>query len=303
MNPNFQQSWSPSAVFSPSAARQQVLEAKDWAYIDQWLAAQYHPGPVPPFERNSDTLRALLAISTFSETASEELSLRRQVEAKALGELKARHDAIESSPPTALTFLADSLPPDGLLALHSLSLLTVALSIPPTSARTTSIATALATALTALTTTETHLHQQHLQLSTLHRRLTHQHQHSHAALATLTTHPSPSPSLASKTLQNSQTAHHLAQKSHEYSSRVAALSRIVPRQERISIVGIKALEDEEKRIKELKEGVVRLESEVKAYQGLPPDKDLARLEVERVEGEWREVEARKEREYEKVVRR
>ena len=48
--------------------------------------------------------------------------------------------------------------------------------------------------------------------------------------------------------------------------------------------------------------MVRLESEVKAYQGLPPDRDLARLEVERVEGEWREVEARKEREYEKVVR-
>ena len=62
------------------------------------------------------------------------------------------------------------------------------------------------------------------------------------------------------------------------------------------MIGIKALSNEEKRIEELKEGVVRLESEVKAYQGLPPDKDLARLEVERVEGEWREVEARKERE-------
>ena len=49
--------------------------------------------------------------------------------------------------------------------------------------------------------------------------------------------------------------------------------------------------------------MVRLESEVKAYQGLPPDGDLARLEVERVEGEWREWETKKEREYDKVVRK
>ncbi|RPB21439.1 hypothetical protein L211DRAFT_840639 [Terfezia boudieri ATCC MYA-4762] len=301
MNPNFQQSWSPSAVFSPSAARQQALEAKDWAYIDQWLTAQYHPQTPPPFERNSDTLKALLALSTFNETANEELSLRRQVEAKALGELKARHDAIESSPPTALTLLADSLPPDGLLALHSLSLLTVALSIPATS--TTTLATTLATTLTALTTTETHLHQQLLQLTTLQHRLTLQHHCSRTALSALTTLPLPSPSIATKTLQNTQTIHHLTQKSHEYTSRIGTLSRAIPHQERLSTISIKALSDEEKRIEELKEGVVRLESEVKAYQGLPPDRDLARLEVERVEGEWREAEARKEREYEKVVRR
>ena len=48
---------------------------------------------------------------------------------------------------------------------------------------------------------------------------------------------------------------------------------------------------------------MRLDNKVKVYQGLPPDRDMARLEVERMEGEWREWEAKKEREYDSVARR
>lgn len=94
----------------------------------------------------------------------------------------------------------------------------------------------------------------------------------------------------------------LAQKSSEYASRAAALQRRVPSETRLGTLGIKRLEEEERGIAELKEVVLGLEGQVKAFQGLPPDRDVARLEVERVEGLWREVEGRKEGVYDRLVR-
>lgn len=75
----------------------------------------------------------------------------------------------------------------------------------------------------------------------------------------------------------------------------------VPTEQQLDVISIPALEQAEKNIDELKDHVLALESQVKAFQGLPPDKDMARLEVERMEGEWRDLEARKEREYDRLV--
>lgn len=72
--------------------------AKDWTYIDQWLTSHYRPNPVPPFERNPATLKALLALASANETADEEVALKRQVQAKALRELKDRHVCPPSLP-------------------------------------------------------------------------------------------------------------------------------------------------------------------------------------------------------------
>ena len=70
-----------SALFSPSKARQQRALAQDWAHVDSWLSSHYS-GRIPPFERNEDTLRELLALAAANERADEE----QELVTKALGE-------------------------------------------------------------------------------------------------------------------------------------------------------------------------------------------------------------------------
>lgn len=58
---------------------------------------------------------------------------------------------------------------------------------------------------------------------------------------------------------------------------------------------------QEQEILALKERVMDLEGQVRAYQGLPPERDLARLEVERVQGELAELEGRREGMYDGMI--
>lgn len=126
--------WSPAKVFSPSAARQQSQLAKDWSYVDQWLTARYHPQPVPSFERNPDTLKALLALAAANETADEERALEKKVKEKALTELKKRDEEIAAEgEESVLTSIEEHLTPDGTRALNSIALLSVALGSTSTS--------------------------------------------------------------------------------------------------------------------------------------------------------------------------
>ena len=85
-----EQDWAATGLFSPSKARQQQAAAKDWSYVDGWLARKYHPKPVPRFERNDDTLQALLALAAFNEKADEEEELVERVEKAALEEMETK---------------------------------------------------------------------------------------------------------------------------------------------------------------------------------------------------------------------
>jgi len=64
---------------------------------------------------------------------------------------------------------------------------------------------------------------------------------------------------------------------------------------------VEAIAEQEKAVEALKEHVLNLESQAKGFQGLPPEKDLARLEVERVAQELEELEAKREKLYDTMV--
>jgi hypothetical protein len=78
---------TPTDLFSPSKARQQRAQAQDWASVDSWLSTKYPGRSLPTFERNEDTLRALLALAAANERADEERELVESVEREALNEL------------------------------------------------------------------------------------------------------------------------------------------------------------------------------------------------------------------------
>ncbi|KAK5005331.1 hypothetical protein LTR28_007838 [Elasticomyces elasticus] len=78
--------WTASALFSPSKARQQQVQAKDWAFVDGWLAKLYAPKAVPIFERNEETLQALLTLANANEAAHLERDLVDKLEQDAYRE-------------------------------------------------------------------------------------------------------------------------------------------------------------------------------------------------------------------------
>ncbi|KAI1751114.1 hypothetical protein F4782DRAFT_506926 [Xylaria castorea] len=90
-----------AAIFSPSVARAAASTAKDWAYVDAWLRRQYAhlassstktATPPPSFERNPDTLEALLALVAANEEADEERDRLARLEASALDEVHAAEE-------------------------------------------------------------------------------------------------------------------------------------------------------------------------------------------------------------------
>jgi hypothetical protein len=129
---DFDSIWSPAKVFSPTAAKQASLQQKDWAYVDEFLASRFFPSPVPKFERNADTLKALLALAAANEAADEEKLLERRVEKKALEELKRRDTALEEARKgkgePLLAAVEENLTPEGRRCLNSAALMSVALA-------------------------------------------------------------------------------------------------------------------------------------------------------------------------------
>lgn len=71
--------WTASALFSPSKARAQQAQAKDWAFVEAWLAKKYGKR-IPTIERNEETLQALLTLATLNESADEQRALIERVE-------------------------------------------------------------------------------------------------------------------------------------------------------------------------------------------------------------------------------
>ncbi|KAL2268129.1 hypothetical protein VTJ83DRAFT_2975 [Remersonia thermophila] len=79
-----------AAIFSPSVARAAASAAKDWSFVDSWLQRKFPGRGPPPFERNPDTLRALLALALANEAADEERALLARLESDTLNQLRAR---------------------------------------------------------------------------------------------------------------------------------------------------------------------------------------------------------------------
>ncbi|KAF2166245.1 hypothetical protein M409DRAFT_23437 [Zasmidium cellare ATCC 36951] len=75
--------WTADALFSPSKARAVQARAKDWAVVDSWLSKRYG-SRMPNFERNEDTLQALLTLANLNESADEQRYQVERIERTAL---------------------------------------------------------------------------------------------------------------------------------------------------------------------------------------------------------------------------
>lgn len=190
-----------TAIFSPSVARAAASAAKDWSYVDGWLQRKFPGGDPPPFERNADTLRVLLALAAANEAADEERTLVARLEAETLNQLRAHeqsqshapsentntdNNALDSAREAILTALETSLTREGQTALTALAALALQTNTPlPTPA-------ALGTELINLSTTTSTLEQTTARIHTLTAHLARE-VAATAQLATELRPPSPRP--------------------------------------------------------------------------------------------------------------
>jgi HAUS augmin-like complex subunit 1 len=283
---------SPSAIFSPSVARQQLAAAKDWNYIDSWLSSKFNNKTPPPFERNNDTLKALLALAALNESADEERELLARVEAKALQDLQARQGADSNA--ELISSIEASLTREGITSLEALSTLSVALNQPIPDIE------KLGRSIVDLQVTSFDLDQASDRILVLENHLKNELDNINAMIKDLQSDAYQPPlHLTKQTVDYQRKTKTLSSKLPELRDRVASLTSSTG-SPKITIQDVKAEED---KFKELIAFVKDLEAQVKNYHGLPQDTDLARLELESIRVDLLDLTRRRENMFEGLVER
>ncbi|KAJ9256826.1 hypothetical protein DTO207G8_2429 [Paecilomyces variotii] len=280
-----------SPLISPSKARQAAIQAKDWAYINSWLARQYAPNPVPPFERNEDTLKTLLALAAANDTADEEAALFHRAREEALQGLKAREKAEPPQKKEILDEIEDYLDEKGAKSLDDLAATTVALG--------TLGAEDVTHAIIELTTEEFDAAEQVRRVEDLQNYLEKELDSLRRQLEELKTNEAyeTPPDILAQSAEWNRGTKILGTKAGEYQSRIASLERTVNARGPT----IQQLMEEEQCVLRLKETVSTLEGRLKAFHCLPPDVDGAKLEYKRLERELNQLIRRRDRMFEGLV--
>jgi HAUS augmin-like complex subunit 1 len=327
-----------AAIFSPSVARQAASTAQDWNYIDSWLSSRFKAsgrGPsAPAFERNADTLKALLALANLNESADEERELLARAEGDALRQVREAREARERErrekseggdediPPSLeswkediLTSLEAGLPKEGQTALTALASSAVELGIAEPTPET--IAVGIARLQTQIFDLDQHLSR----VATLQRYIDAEAQNlqelklsentdlrGSVDSTTQTAHENsgpqpmisfPHPSLAKENIDRSRRIKTLTQSLPELQKQVATLESTIGKAD----PSIEDIQRQEAEYLALAEGKKKLEAQLAAFEGLPPDIDAARAQFEGRREELRGLMTRRDAVFEGLVER
>ncbi|KAL8289868.1 hypothetical protein RB601_005684 [Gaeumannomyces tritici] len=300
-----------AAIFSPSVARAAASAAKDWSYVDAWLASRFRGRPAPPrFERNADTLRALLALAALNESADEQRDLLAAVEADALAELEAAatgHDGGERDPPDAATDLASvrrdllsalaaGLTRDGRASLDAMAAASVELGLAhPTPA-------AISAHLAGLAAARAEAEQAAARVSSLRRHVDGQAARADAVAADAAG-PAyrPPADLAKLNLEAQRRVRALEAALPEARDRAAAQAAAAGG--RLPDPTVEQVRAEEEAYLELLHRKRALDARLRAFEGLPPDAAMARRELEARRDVLRRLTQRRDAVFEGLVER
>ncbi|KAJ5679705.1 hypothetical protein N7462_007949 [Penicillium macrosclerotiorum] len=275
-------SFDGSPLVSPTKARQAAIQAKDWAYVNSWLTRQYASKPVPQFERNEDTLRALLTLAAANDSADEEVTLQNNARKESLQTYKLqkeaeRNDIHERQRNEILDELEMCLDDRGKHDLNDLANSAVILgnTLDPEPE-------GLGLSIVELTAEEFDIQDQVTKVDTVHRYLQQELAKLQIDLDKLKTEksfeaPANAQSLTSEWVRDTKT---LSTKVGEYRDRIASLERSQPRGPTIDELMVK-----EEAVIRLRETVKSLEARVKTFHDLPKDIVGARAKYKSLERE------------------
>ncbi|KFY32300.1 hypothetical protein V493_00331 [Pseudogymnoascus sp. VKM F-4281 (FW-2241)] len=285
---------STSTIFSPTLARQALATTKDWNYVDAWLSCHFAPGSPPAFERNADTLRALLALAAVNESVDEENDLLSKAEAGCLSELRqntesdARRDLLGS--------LESNLTADGKKGLDALSEAAAALNLPFGDTE------QMATRIMNLHSTTFSLEQIGARVDVLINHMQRELELGASFLHELDSDKyQSSPNLGKQTMEFQRKTKMLAAKLPELRERISALA--ASESTGTTKATVQDLGVEEKEFRSIEVLVKDLEGQLKSYHGLPHDTDLARLELETLRAEMTALKKERDGMFEGLVER
>jgi HAUS augmin-like complex subunit 1 len=282
------------AIFSPTAARLAATAQKDWNQVDTWLASRLGPR-LPVFERNPETLRVLLALANANEAADEERDLLASVERDALDEIVACEAPSDGDGLTldgvrnaVLGQAEDGLSKEGRMALEALAKTALALGMSDPDPE-------------ALGRRLVELHGDIFGLDTAASRVEVLRRHLEVECVRLQN------LLAELEGEEYRPAPDLARNNLEIQRRLKVAGDVRRagagrRGPEVSVTAEEVREMEEELLELLKERS-DLDGRVRAFQGLPPDTDAAREELEKLRDELSEMTRRRDAVFEGLVER
>lgn len=283
-----------SPLLSPTKARQDAAEAKDWADVSSWLATKYSPQPVPRFERNGEILRALLELIAVNEAADREVGLIQRAEEEELRRVEEAYRSDVGPCRDMLGALEVSLNERGANALNDLaetSLLLGTLSPDPG---------VMGERIVELSKEKFEREEQFRRISGLQDQLEHE-------METMKTNAEKIRSqvdevaqedMQQRTAQLNRETKQFTIKKAEYSERIAALERYT-----IESPNLSDLKIQEDLVRKAQARVKVLERQIAAFHSLPPDLEAAREEYQRAVGELQDLRRRRDGSFEVMVKR
>lgn len=293
-----------SAIFSPSVARIAASTARDWSYIDSWLAAKFHPRPAPSFERNSDTLKALLTLASLNEAADEERNLFAKSEAAALQELTSASNKPEAAAARQIRPIREglldavqyNLPAEGHTALDALASMSLQLGVAYPDPE------ALGRRMVNLQTNLQETEQMAARVDVLRCHIARETAHVEDMLRQVKSDDYKPPA-------------HLAKQNLDLQRKIKAMSAKLPElQDRVAAAGSSSggdfshpttadiVRDEQEYLAILAEKK-ELDFSMASFHGLPSNPDMARSELEALRGQLRNVTSQRDAVFEGLVER
>ncbi|KAI0190769.1 hypothetical protein EV127DRAFT_429999 [Xylaria flabelliformis] len=317
-----------AAIFSPSVARAAASTAKDWAYVDGWLRRQFTSSssstsskstPPPSFERNPETLGVLLALIAANEEADEERDRLARLEASALDEVRAveagrrqtssssnnddgDHDSSQTPnglllAEDLLTALDAGLTKEGQTALDALADVSLCLDA-ATDPSPSNLSHRFVELQGRMHEAEHLLHRVEL----LQSYLADESARLSAFLEELRTAPQyqlPRDGEEKSVEELERTVKDMASRLPELTRHVEALEKRVG----IPPLTVEDLRHDEEAYLDLLARKKDLDAQVKAFAGLPPDVEAARIELEGLRAQLREATERRDANFEMLVER
>ncbi|KAF3763741.1 hypothetical protein M406DRAFT_262212 [Cryphonectria parasitica EP155] len=293
-----------AAIFSPSVARLAASTAKDWSYVDSWLASKYNGRQPPSFERNPDTLKALLALASLNEAADENRDLLARAETDALQGIRALDEGMEDGGDSSINVsafreqilgaLEESLTREGRTSLVAMATSAVHLGIAlPEPAQ-------LGQAMLDLQVRNFSLEQATARVGVLQR-------YTDLELARLDRLLGevngdgyrPPVDLPRQNLDMQRKTKAMAKQLLEMRDKVSSLARAVG----VPNPTIQQLRQEEERYLELLQVKRSLDQQVNEFEGLPPDTEQARQQLDMLRRELRSITDRRDAVFENLVER
>ena len=254
--------------------------------MDAWLSKRYASKRLPPFERNEETLQALLTIATLNDSADEQRSLIDRIE-KASLQAQSRRKA--SGGDDGLQLLLQEL--EGNAALETLAIMVVGLDCPDADVET------IGKAIVDLTSQKFDVEQQALRAEAEVRSLKSQQDKVRNQLEDLKRDDfEPRANLAELTSEWMRNTKQLKAKVGEYDDRLSALS--ASQQPSVRLEDVTQLSEE---LSSQQARLAELNTELMAYQSLPSDPKAARAKLESAREELRGLVQERDRLFERLV--